>query len=121
MTQLTLDGKPMVPPADTYRVKVLRHEHMKSARGLMRRLVAEITHGLFAGELVYKPLTMDVIGLGWLERTTQGLGIPMPKVSLGQMIDALLDAMVGSEGVATTYHFAHKEGVFLTIRNLKRA
>lgn len=85
----------------------------------MRRLVAEISRGPHVGQLVYKPLTEDARGIAWLERTLLALRIAPPPVSTGHMT-ACLDALVGVEALATVYHYLHAEGVFVTIRMLRR-
>ena len=112
--------RPLVPPPGRYHVRILRHEHIPAWRGLMRRLVAEITRGPHACALAYKPLTDDVRGIAWLEHALLDLCIELPKAPFGQMVTACLNALVGVEALATVYHYPHAEGVFVTIRTLHR-
>lgn len=117
---LDLLGQPIVPPEGYYRIRFVRWEHMHSqSRGLMTRLVAEVTRGPYAGAVVFKPLTPNLEGIGWLERSFERLGIKFPEAPLSRYFHALLERIIGTECIADTYNFKHRAGPFPTIRTVR--
>lgn len=119
-----LFGEPLLPIEGVHLVRVSGLEHINSpTQGAMRRLVAEILRGRFAACLVYKPITIDLRGLVWMEQAAIASGINIADLppTVGQRLDHIAVALAGAgELRATIYHFRHAEATFPTIRSLAR-
>lgn len=117
-----LFGTPLLPIEGSHLVQVLGLERLSSpTQGQMRRLVAEIVRGPYAGCRVFKPLTEDLRGLAWLEQAALSCGLSVPPGPTSTQFD-LVTAQLRRAGelVARIYHYHHPEAVFPTIRSLAR-
>ncbi len=129
-TVMDLFGAPPLPIEKVwYAVQLLHWEVVKSpTRGQMFRLRGDIIQGVCAGTPCWKPLTDDLKGIAWCERSLRALGVKAYRLArlreqygVGRYLVGLLDELIAAGRIrATVYPFQHPtEGLFWTIRGVK--